>query len=329
VIAALASESRSNVAGRLGARAIALFVAMLAGVAVLGIVVGPIVMGWLHIDPSSAASLRASASSAPQPTLPGFSSWLVALVPANPIKAAADGAMLPMIVFAVVFGVALSRLAPAVRIPRRPCSAGSPTRCSFSSSGCWRSRRSACSCWRWDSLCISGRTLPALLRSSSWRTGAVLVVIGALLYVAARVGGGVRWSEFARATLPAQIVALSTRSSVAALPAMIDGAQRVLRIPPEIVGVALPLGVSLFRVNTPASWIISGLFIGKLYGVSLSLGAVATIGIAAIPMSLSVPGIPSGGLFILAPLFVAVGLPSRASHSLSHSTRFRMCSRRW
>jgi len=62
LIAALASESRSNVAGRLGARAIALFVAMLAGVAVLGIVVGPIVMGWLHIDPASAASLRASAS---------------------------------------------------------------------------------------------------------------------------------------------------------------------------------------------------------------------------------------------------------------------------
>jgi len=90
---------------------------------------------------------------------------------------------------------------------------------------------------------------------------------------------------------------------------MIDGAQRVLRIPPEVVGVVLPLGVSLFRVNTPASWIISGLFVGKLYGVSLSAGAVATIGIAAIPMSLSVPGIPSGGLFILAPLFVAVGLP--------------------
>ena len=43
--------------------------------------------------------------------------------------------------------------------------------------------------------------------------------------------------------------------------------------------------------------------------MSLSAGAVATIGIAAIPMSLSVPGIPSGGLFILAPLFVAVGLP--------------------
>ena len=309
LIAALASESRSNVAGRLGARAIALFVAMLAGVAVLGIVVGPIVMGWLHIDPSSAASLRASASSAPQPTLPGFSSWLVALVPANPIKAAADGAMLPMIVFAVVFGVALSRLAPAVRIPTATLFRGFADAMLILVKWVLALAPIGVFVLAMGLALHLGTNLAGAVAFFIVAHGAVLVVIGALLYVAARVGGGVPWSEFARATLPAQIVALSTRSSVAALPAMIDGAQRVLRIPPEIVGVALPLGVSLFRVNTPASWIISGLFIGKLYGVSLSLGAVATIGIAAIPMSLSVPGIPSGGLFILAPLFVAVGLP--------------------
>jgi len=282
---------------------------MLAGVAVLGIVVGPIVMGWLHIDPSSAASLRASASSAPQPTLPGFSSWLVALVPANPIKAAADGAMLPMIVFAVVFGVALSRLAPAVRIPTATLFRGFADAMLILVKWVLALAPIGVFVLAMGLALHLGTNLAGAVAFFIVAHGAVLVVIGALLYVAARVGGGVRWSEFARATLPAQIVALSTRSSVAALPAMIDGAQRVLRIPPEIVGVALPLGVSLFRVNTPASWIISGLFIGKLYGVSLSLGAVATIGIAAIPMSLSVPGIPSGGLFILAPLFVAVGLP--------------------
>jgi len=309
LIAALASESRSNVAGRLGARAIALFVAMLAGVAVLGIVVGPIVMGWLHIDPASAASLRASASSTPQPTLPGFSSWLVALVPPNPIKAAADGAMLPMIVFAVVFGVALSRLAPAVRIPTATLFRGFADAMLILVKWVLALAPIGVFVLAMGLALHLGTNLAGAVVFFIVAHGAVLVVIGALLYVAARIGGGVPWAEFARATLPAQIVALSTRSSVASLPAMIDGAQRVLRIPPEIVGVALPLGVSLFRVNTPASWIISGLFIGKLYGVSLSLGAVATIGIASIPMSLSVPGIPSGGLFILAPLFVAVGLP--------------------
>ena len=111
LISALGTESRGDAAGRLGVRAIALFIALLAGVAVLGILAGPLVMSGLHVDPAAAASLRASAvSPSAQPQLPGFAAWLVGLVPANPIKAAADGAMLPMIVFAVVFGVALSRL---------------------------------------------------------------------------------------------------------------------------------------------------------------------------------------------------------------------------
>jgi len=310
LIAALGAESRSNVAGRLGVRAIVLFVVMLSGVAVLGILLGPIVMGGLHIDTASAASLRASAaSSTAQPTLPGFSSWLVALVPANPIKAAADGAMLPMIVFAVVFGVALSRLAPAVRVPTAALFRGFADAMLILVKWVLALAPIGVFVLAMGLALHLGTNLAGAVVFFLVAHCAVLLVIGALLYVAARVGGGVPLGRFARATLPAQIVALSTRSSVAALPAMIDGAQRVLRISPEVVGVVLPLGVSLFRVNTPASWIISGLFVGKLYGVSLSAGAVATIGIAAIPMSLSVPGIPSGGLFILAPLFVAVGLP--------------------
>ena len=310
LISALGTESRGDAAGRLGVRAIALFIALLAGVAVLGILAGPLVMSGLHVDPAAAASLRASAvSPSAQPQLPGFAAWLVGLVPANPIKAAADGAMLPMIVFAVVFGVALSRLGPAVRTP---------------TAALFRAFADAMLILVKWVLALAPIGVFALAVGLALHLGtnlagavayflvahcALLVGIGALLYVAARVGGGVSLGQFARATAPAQIVALSTRSSVAALPAMIDGAQRVLRIPPGIVGVALPLGVSLFRVNTPASWIVSGVFIGKLYGVPFSAAAVATIGIAAIPMSLSVPGIPSGGLFILAPLFVAVGLP--------------------
>jgi len=195
LIAALASESRSNVAGRLGARAIALFVAMLAGVAVLGIVVGPIVMGWLHIDPSSAASLRASASSAPQPTLPGFSSWLVALVPANPIKAAADGAMLPMIVFAVVFGVALSRLAPAVRIPTATLFRGFADAMLILVKWVLALAPIGVFVLAMGLALHLGTNLAGAVAFFIVAHGAVLVVIGALLYVAARVGGGGAWSH--------------------------------------------------------------------------------------------------------------------------------------
>ena len=309
LISTLSGESKTASVGRLGVQCIALFVAMLAGVAVIGIVVGPPIISLLHVDPASAASLRASATSASTSTqVPGFASWLVALVPANPVKAAADGIMLPVIVFSVVFGLALARTSREVRVP---------------TANFFRAVTDAMLVLvKWVLLLapigVFALAIGLALHLGTSLAGAVaffLVAhcglvfgIGVLIYVLMWISGA-PMKRFARATLPAQIVATGTRSSVAALPAMIDGAERVLEVPPEVAGVALPLGVSVFRVNTPASWIISCLFIAKLYGVPLGLGAVITVGLASIPMSLSVPGIPSGGLLILAPLFVAVGVP--------------------
>ena len=309
LISTLSAETTSASVGRIGVQCIVLFVVMLTGVAVIGIVVGPPIISLLHVDPASAASLRASATSPSAPAqVPGFASWLVALVPANPIKAAADGTMLPVILFSVIFGLALARTPGEVRGP---------------TSAFFRAMTDAMLVLvKWvlflAPIGVFALAIGLALHLGTSLAGAVafflvahcgiVLGIGVLIYVVMWLAGA-PMKRFARATLPAQVVATGTRSSVAALPAMIDGAERVLEIPPEVAGVALPLGVSLFRVNTPASWIISCLFIAKLYGVPLGLGAVVTVGLASIPMSLSVPGIPSGGLLILAPLFVAVGVP--------------------
>ena len=129
------------------------------------------------------------------------------------------------------------------------------------------------------------------------------------MYAVVRVFSDVPLARFARALIPAQIVAISTRSSVAALPAMIDGATRVLRLPMHVSGFALPFGVSVFRLNQAVTWIVSALFVSKLYGVPLSTAQLAFLGACSVPMSFSIPGIPSGGLFIIAPFFVSVGLP--------------------
>ena len=102
--------------GRIGGRALLLALAMLVSAATFAVVVGPLVMSGLTIDPAAAESMRASAAKASGDALQnaqkivGFSQWLVDLVPANPIKAAADGAMLPLIIFSLLLGLAISRL---------------------------------------------------------------------------------------------------------------------------------------------------------------------------------------------------------------------------
>jgi len=91
--------------GRLGARTIALFILFLAGAAVFSALIGPPLFSRMEIPPEVSAALRSQAQALPPaatPELPTLRGFIVGLVPTNPIRAAADGAMLPLIVFTLV-----------------------------------------------------------------------------------------------------------------------------------------------------------------------------------------------------------------------------------
>jgi proton glutamate symport protein len=115
--------------------------------------------------------------------------------------------------------------------------------------------------------------------------------------------------RFAAAVAPAQIIALGSRSSSAAFPAMIDGARDVLRVPPQVVSFVLPLAVAIFRASTPVSFILGALFLGTLYGVDISSADVASLAFLSVLLSYSVPPVPSGSLFLMAPIFAEIGIP--------------------
>jgi Na+/H+-dicarboxylate symporter len=310
LIATIARERDLGEVGRMGGRAIAIFVGLLAAIAVIGVVAGPPLIALINIDPASAASLRGSSTTdVASIQLPTFTSWLVGLVPANPIKAAADGAMLPLIVFAVLFAAGLSRTPPELR------SAGTEF---------FRGIADAMLVvvgWvlALAPIGVFALAVPLAIKLGAGVAGAVAIyllihcglIFSALLllYLIVWLFGRVPMTTFARALLPAQLVAFSTRSSLAALPAMIDGAERTLKLPPRVVSFVIPFGVSLLRANTPVSWVVSALFIGKLYGVELGMAQILILAATSIAMSFSVPGIPSGGLFIIAPAFMSAGLP--------------------
>jgi Na+/H+-dicarboxylate symporter len=310
LIATIANERDLGAVGRLGGRAIAIFTALLTGVAVIGFFGGPPLFKLLHVDPTAAAALRATvAASTSKVELPTFTSWLVGLVPANPIKAAADGAMLPLIVFAVAFAAALARTPPELRV------AGATF---------FRAIADAMLVLVKWVLAVAPIGVFILAVTLAVKIGvgvagavgfylvvhcALLALAGILLYVVVFVAGRVSMRRFARAALPAQLVAISTRSSVAALPAMIDGSERVLHLPTPVTSFALPFGVSIFRLNQGISWVVAALFVGALYDIQLTIGQLAMLAAASVPMSFSVPGIPSGGLFIITPFFMTVGLP--------------------
>jgi proton glutamate symport protein len=315
LIVAVASSDSLRSMGRLGGTALLFFFLTLSAIALLAALTAPMLLAGLDIDPVSAAALRETASAGSQRvtetvrTMGGFSQRLVELVPPNPFKAASDGAMLPLVVFTLIFGAALSRVPAELRdTPVRFFRAVSEAMLGII---------------RWVFVAAPvGVFALAVVVGARLGLAAVTAVgyyiaVFALLMVVVMVGvyivavglGRVPLRRFATAVAPAQVIALGSRSSSAALPSMIDAARDVLKLPPQIVSFVLPTAVAIFRVSAPISFILGALFLGKLYGVDIGGGAVASLAVLSVLLSYSVPPVPSGSLFLMAPVFADMGIP--------------------
>ncbi len=163
--------------------------------------------------------------------------------------------------------------------------------------------------------------LPLATRMGASAAGAlaafVVTVIGitvsfavVVLYPLAAVVGRVPLGEFARAIFAAQAVAFSSRSSLAALPAMIESARSRLGLPPEISGFFLPLAASTYRVAGALAQPTAVLFIARLYGVELTATQLMTVVLTVVPTTFSVPGIPAGSIIVMVPILIGAGLPA-------------------
>jgi Na+/H+-dicarboxylate symporter len=138
----------------------------------------------------------------------------------------------------------------------------------------------------------------------------VLTIVAAavLLYPLGIIGGGMAPSAFVAFCAPPQAVAFASRSSLAALPAMLESAQRV-EMPPAITGFLLPLAASVFRVGAAVAQPVGVLFLARLYGVVLSPAQLASVVFTVVLTSFAIPGIPGGSIIAMVPVLSAVGLP--------------------
>jgi Na+/H+-dicarboxylate symporter len=307
LITGIASASGAS-AGRIGGRAFIWFVVLVAGGALFTALAAPPLLSLVDFDASAFASLRASAPTA-QVELPPFRDWIVGLIPANPVKAAADGTMLPLIVFACMLAIALTQLDAA----RRQVLVGFFDAVSGA----------MMVIVEWVLITapigVFFLVLPLAANTGVELVGAfgffLLVACGLVtvallaLYPVAVVFGGVSLRDFARACAPAQAVAFSTRSSLASLPAMLDAAKRDLGLPEQVSSLVLPAAVAVFKYGSPVARATGTIFVAHLYGIDLGFVGIATITAAIAGLSFYSPGVPSGGLFVMTPIYIALNLP--------------------
>ncbi len=310
-VAATAETARS---GRVAGRALAMFMVFLVGSAALAAVLMPALLALWPLDPGAAGALRRALTEVkPLGEVPGFAAFMKSIVPSNPIAAAANGEMLPLIVFTMVFAFAVTRLNPARRDTLVAL---------FQALG-----DAMLVIIGWV-LAIAPIGVSALAFVVGARAGTAAVgalvhyiavysavgfVIMLIAYPVALLGGRLSLGRFARAVAPAQAVAISTQSSLASLPAMLTGAEAA-GISVRVAGVVLPLAVAVFRVTAPAMNLAVTLYIANWYGLTLSPFQIAAGVVAASLTTFNGVGLPGQVTFIasIAPICLAIGVPIEA-----------------
>lgn len=311
VITGIATSAEAARASRLAGSALILFIVLLWVSSALGAVVTMLALqAWPMPAGSSEALKSAFGATPPAPPVPGLAEFAKAVVPTNPIAAAANDAILPLILFTTLFAFALTR------VPAKP---------RVQLTGFFRAVSDVMLVMIGWVLRIAPIGVLALAYVLGARAGgaafgalvhyiiivsAVGFVLWLLAYPIAVFGGRVSLREFARAVVPAQSVAISTQSSLASLPAMLRGAQ-ALRIPVEVSGVVLPLAVAIFRITSPAMNVAVVLYVAHLLGIHLTVLQLVTAGAVSAITTLGSVSLPGQISFVtsISPIAMAVGVP--------------------
>lgn len=313
MVTGIASVADAAATGRLAARAIGLFTLLIFAAAIYGTFAAEALLAIWPVAPEAARAFVAGAAhpDAAALTPPSLGAWIQSIAPANPVKAAAEDQILPLVVFAVAFGFAATRLPESQRA---------------SLVSLFRAVADAMIVIVGWVLTVGPIGVFALSLSVGAHAGAgaagvlaqyvaivSLSTIGITLvaYALAVLLGGMPFARFARATAPAVAVAVSTQSSLATLPTMLQIARDDLGVPPRITDFSLPLAVAVFRFTSPVANLAVAYFIAHVSGIDPTPLQMISAIFAAFAASVGAVGLPGQVSFFIsmAPICIALGVP--------------------
>lgn len=309
VVIGVTSASDAAASGRTARRAIVVFIVLLSLGAAFAAIAAPALLSLLPRDEALVQSFR-TATSAPTAAPPALGDWLSAVIPSNVIAAAAASAMLPLVVFALFFGFALTRIDPARRARLVELfQAIADTMIVIVRWLLWIAPLGVFALMFAVCAHVGVGMLGAVGYYIALQCTLYISVTLMLYLVAAASGTPLR--RFAAGVLPAQTIAASTQSSLASLPAMVDSARVRLGYPLEIASLVLPMAVSLFRITSPIQYIGVTAFVAWIYGIDLGAAQLAGCAALAVVISLGSVGLPGQVSFMATnmPVVQAAGLP--------------------
>ena len=313
LVVGIAKSREAALGGRIAGRSVLWIVIICTVSAVFGAIMTLLLTRMFPLGRATAASLQTALGGieqkAPGP-LPGIADFFKGVIPDNVFASATNGDILPLVVFAVLFALALGRISEG---GRRSIVAF------FEAIGDALLVVIAWVLWiaPLGVLALAFTVGSAAGGAAFAGLGHYVVLISAIgilvtlaAYPLAVIAGRVRLGEFTRGMIAPQAVAISTRASLACLPAMLAAA-REMGIREQVVDVTLPISVALFRATGPAMNTAVAFYVAHWLGFEPSIGQMIAATAVGAVMSYGAVSLPGEVSYIssIAPIALALGVP--------------------
>ena len=310
--------------GRIGSKTIVYYMFTTAIAVTIGLTLGNLFSPGSSVDPATRDQLAARFEGEALGKMeiaaesPSVTDVLLGIIPRNPVQAAADFELLPLIFFAIIFGAAVSLVPDEQRRAVLLFFEGVNS-ASMLIIG-WVMKLAPYAVFALIAAVVAQFGID-LLRSLLLYS--LVVVFGLLLHMFGTLALMVRFAakmsplSFYKRIIAVPIFAFSTSSSSATLPVTMGTAESKLGVPKQVSSFVLPLGATINMDGTALYQAIAVLFIAQIYGIPLDFGAQLTIVLTATLASVGTAGVPSAGIIMLIVVLQSVGLGDKVEAGIA------------
>lgn len=288
---------------RIGTKVVLVYVVMTVFACFIGILVvklvhpgvGFVIEGLETFDPSKV-------------TTPSFSSFLFNLVPPNFVQAMAEGDIMQIIFFTLIFGVALVMLGKKADIVVKfmDQSANAIYKMLdivmiYSPIGVFALMA--------NTVAIYGPQLFGALAKFVFTDWMGCLLIWLTLSGITKLYTGVNYAKLHKAMIPIWVNTIATTSSAGTIPITLDVTTTRLKVPNSIASFSVPLGATINLTGAALYKTILAFFVAEIYGLTLTPSQITMVIMISTIMSIAAPGIPGGGIVTGAIFLNLLNLP--------------------
>lgn len=301
LVAGLLSMGDPKKLGSIGGKAVILYMLTTAVAICIGLFLGVV------FQPGVGVELAAASSQSVQPAADVVERFL-GIIPTNPVAALAEGDVLAIIVFSLLFGTGIVLAGDKGRPVGDAISSAAEAMLKVAHIVMELAPYGVFALVAWVAGTMGTETILKLL------TLVVIVYVACVLHAGLVYGGLIKFYlklpaiRFFRGIIDAQAVAYSTASSSATLPVTLTCVEENLGVKPSVASSVLPLGATINMDGTALYLGVVAVFSAQVFGIDLVMTDYVMIAVTVTLASIGTAGVPSASLFLLSTILPVIGI---------------------